>query len=187
MARFYPKSPAQSPPWEFPWWGGYSFLGTVQPKGPKSSMRNSSSVGSILGKILPEVPKFQFLGEGIRGKVLPEVPKSSFRSSISGRGYSAKNTLFCVILTTLLSHWARLCITDNLSWVETYYQLELSASRKPVVLSLLQYQFPNAWCAILLAVTFLLRHCIERQCRPNQHTINAFLDKQPTQIFTRIH
>ena len=28
--------------------------------------------------------------------------------------FLTKNTLFCVILTTFLSHWAKLCITDSL-------------------------------------------------------------------------
>ena len=116
---------------------GYSFLGKVLPKGPKSSMRNSSSVGSILGKILPKVPK------------------SFIRSSISGVWgglFFAKNTLFCVILTTLLSHWARLCITDN----PTNYQLQLKGSL--LVTSPSFYPFNNINSRILDARSFWQLH-----------------------------
>ena len=40
------------------------------------------------------------------GKLRTEVPTSSMRSSNSGEGlFLAKNTLFCMILTTKCSHW----------------------------------------------------------------------------------
>ena len=46
-----------------------------------------------------------------------EVHESSMRSSNPGGEelFFAKNTLFCVILTTTSSHWASPCITDSLS------------------------------------------------------------------------
>ena len=171
---------------------GYSFLGKVLPKGPKTSMRNSSSVGSILDKILPKVPKSfmrsssswerVFLTRFYLKSLSPpwEVP------FLGEGGILCREYPFCVILTTLLSHWARLCIVDSLSRVETNYQLELKSSL--LVASPSFYLCYNINSRLLpLAVTFLLRHYIERQCHPSQHTINAFLDRQLTQIFTRIH
>ena len=42
--------------------------------------------------------------------------QSSVRSSNWGRIFLAKNTLFCVILTTFLLHWAKLCLTGSLQY-----------------------------------------------------------------------